>query len=293
MAGAGLAYVKLKDYENAIAHLEKALALGEDKFIVRKFLSYACYMKDDLQKSALHAEAALAMQEEAEFRIFYDKVVREKQNQKDFMNEEALYFKVIYDGYVHGGISRGILNILEDAYNDIGGEMLHYPDISITVILYSEKDFFDATMLPDWALGSYDGKIRLPVRDIQEQDEELLRKVLYHEYVHALVHTMTPEVPLWINEGLAEHLVPRGLKRTGQVIPLKDLEEGFPMNDRQKVSTAYRESFSAVSHLVENHSIYAVKELLLSLGSGKTLDEAFESAFFITYDEFVSTWGME
>jgi tetratricopeptide (TPR) repeat protein len=289
-AGAGLAYVKLNDYESAVTHLEKALALGEDKFIVRKFLSFAYYMKNNLEKSTLNAKAALAIQEEAELRNFFNKVVREKEKQANFMNEEALHFKVIYDGYVHGGISRGILNILEEAYNDIGGEMLHFPDVSITVILYSEKDFFDVTMRPAWVMGSYDGKIRLPVKDIQKQNESLLRKVLYHEYVHALVHTMTPEVPLWINEGLAEYLVPRGLDRIGQVIPLTDLEKDFPMNDRKKVATAYRESFSAVSYLVEKNSIYAVKELLLSLGQGKVLNQAFESAFFISYDEFVSKW---
>jgi hypothetical protein len=209
------------------------------------------------------------------------------------MTEEALHFKVVYDGNVHSDISRDILEILEDAYDDIGGKILHFPDISITVILYSEKNYSEVTSLPVWVMGSYDGKIRVPVKDIQKQQVELLRKVLYHEYVHAFIHTMTPKVPLWMNEGLAEHLVPRGLERTNQVIPLRDLEQDFPMGNKHKAKIAYRESFSAVSYLVETYSIHAVRDFLLSLGQGKPLNEAFEYAFFITYDEFVSTWGKD
>jgi tetratricopeptide (TPR) repeat protein len=293
LSGVGLAYVKLEDYDRGIDYLEKALSMGEDKFIVRKFISYAYYMTNDLEMSALHAKAALDMHEEDDLRNLYKKIVREQRSQENSMTEEALHFKVVYDGNVHSDISRDILEILEDAYDEICGQILHFPDITITVILYSEKDFAELTSLPVWVMGSYDGKIRVPVKDIQKQQVELLRKVLYHEYVHAFIHTMTPEIPLWINEGLAEHLVPRGLERTNQVIPLRDLEQEFPMGDAHKAKIAYRESFSAVSYLVENYSIHTVREFLLSLGQGKSLNEAFEYAFFITYDEFVSTWGKD
>jgi tetratricopeptide (TPR) repeat protein len=49
ISGAGLAYVKLEDYDRGINYLEKALSMGEDKFIVRKFISYAYYMTNDLE----------------------------------------------------------------------------------------------------------------------------------------------------------------------------------------------------------------------------------------------------
>ena len=293
ISGAGLAYVKLEDYDRGINYLEKALTMGEDKFIVRKFLSFAYYMTNALEMSTLNAKAALNMQEEDDLRNFYKKIMREQRSQENFITEDALHFRVIYDGEVHVDIGRDILEILEDAYDDIGGKILHFPDMSITVILYSEKDFSKVTTLPEWVMGSYDGKIRLPIKDVQKQNSELLRKVLYHEYVHALIHTMTPEIPLWINEGLAEHLVPRGLEKTNQVLPLRDLEQDFPIGDSLMASIAYRESYSAVSYLVENNSIHAVRDFLLSLGLGKSLNEAFEYAFFITYDEFVSTWGKD
>jgi tetratricopeptide (TPR) repeat protein len=293
MAGVGFSYVKLEDYENGVTHLEKAISVGEDNFMVRKFLSFAYYMINDLEMSVINAESALAIKEEPDFRKFYRKVMRAKQSQENFVNEEALHFKVIYNGYVHSDISRSILDILEEAYDDIGGRIMYFPDASITVILYSEKDFSEVTMLPAWVMGSYDGKIKLPIKDIQKQNEEYLRTVLSHEYVHALIHSITPEIPVWINEGLAEYLAPRGLERVNQVIPLKHLEKNFPLDDKNMASIAYRESFSAVSHLVEQYGIHMVRDLLLSLGQGKPLNEAFEYAFFITYDEFVSKWGKE
>jgi hypothetical protein len=59
------------------------------------------------------------------------------------------------------------------------------------------------------------------------------------------------------------------------------------------MTIAYMESYSAVSELVERYGLARFKEMLFALGEGKDLNGAFSSAFFITYDDFVSTWGKE
>lgn len=288
LLGVGLSYFKLGDYESAIAPLEGALQYGGDEFLARKFLAFAYYRRDDLQRSTQHAERGLALKEDRELRDLHEKLKAERAAQRDYVGEDTRHFKVLFDGYEHGGLSRKVIEILTDAYRSIGREMDYFPEEPVTVILYSEKDFYDITHTHRWAAGVYDGKIRIPVRGAEGQ-EEALRRVLYHEYTHALVHSITPDCPLWINEGLADYFS-GGLERTGQVIPLRSLEKSFP-GSGPEAAMAYRVSYSAVAHLIERYGVYSMKDFLVSLSRGEALEQAFSSAFFLTYNEFVSGWG--
>jgi hypothetical protein len=57
-----------------------------------------------------------------------------------------------------------------------------------------------------WAVGAFDGTIRIPMRGALENQRELER-ILSHEYTHALVRQLSPRpVPVWLNEGLASAL---------------------------------------------------------------------------------------
>jgi tetratricopeptide (TPR) repeat protein len=294
LASLGVTYYKLGQYGNARVYLERSLAAGLNEFMARKFLALAHYKLDDLEESVRYAEAALAMKHEPDLKTFLERVRREQETQTYRVDEETLHFRVVFDGYEHGSISRDVLGILEDAYRHAGRELDYFPEEPVTVVIYTEKDFFDITMLPAWTAGAFDGKIRLPIRGMDEITDITLEHVLYHEYVHALVESITHRVPLWLNEGLAEYLVPRDyFVRIGQLIPLRSLERGFPLGDQRQMTIAYMESYSAVSELVERYGLARFKEMLFALGEGKDLNGAFSSAFFITYDDFVSTWGKE
>jgi tetratricopeptide (TPR) repeat protein len=291
ITGAGLTYYKLGDYRRAIEYLERSLSKGGDEFLSRKFLAFSYYNAEELEKSISSADKALSIKSDPELEGLREKLGRELRTQASRVEEQTLHFKVVFDGYAHSGVSRTVLGILEDAYRFIGQKMDYFPMEPVTVVLYTEKDFFDITELPAWAAGAYDGKIRLPVKGLEKQRSESLRHVLFHEYVHAMVHSITAEAPLWLNEGLAEYLAPRGLEKTGQAIPLRSLEDAFPMGDHRLTALAYMESYSAVSYLAGKHGLYSIKKLLLALSKGRDLDSAFREAFYVTYEEFVSTWG--
>jgi tetratricopeptide (TPR) repeat protein len=294
LASLGVTYYKLGQYENARLYLERSLEAGANEFMARKFLALAYYKLDDLEESVRYADAALAMKHEADLKTFLERVRREQKAQTHRVDEETLHFRVVFDGYEHGSVSRDVLGILEDAYRSVGRELDYFPEEPVAVVIYTEKDFFDITMLPAWTAGAFDGKIRLPIRGMDEITDITLEHVLYHEYVHALVERITRRVPLWLNEGLAEYLVPRDyFVRVGQLIPLRSLEQGFPLGDQRQMTIAYMQSYSAVSELVERYGLPRFKEMLFALGEGEDLNSAFSSAFFITYDEFVSTWGKE
>src|SRR5205814_1630830 len=73
-----------------------------------------------------------------------------------------------------------------------------YPTGAIPVVLYTTEQFSDITRAPSWAAGAYDGTIRVPMRGALDKEEELDR-VLAHEFVHAIVHTLSKSaVPTWL-----------------------------------------------------------------------------------------------
>ncbi len=128
------------------------------------------------------------------------------------------------------------------------------------------------------------------MRGVDEYDSEVLKRVLYHEYAHALVFSITPRCPVWVSEGLAMYLSGEKRQRVDQEISLRTLETSFPRSPK-KGKLAYNVSFSAVSYLVENYGLYSFMIFLNALADEQDLESAFESAFLITYGEFIESWG--
>jgi len=288
--GLGLSYINAGDYENARLSLEKALEHTPNDFIVRKVLAFIYYKKDDAERALMHAETALSVMKDPELQQLQARLRNEKSAEERLINESTTHFKVSFDGYAHGGLSRKVIDILEDAYRTIGKEMDYFPSEPVSVVLYTNRDFYDITQSPEWSGGIFDGKIRIPIRGVESREGEL-RKILFHEYTHAVVHSLTPLCPLWINEGLAEYFSTSSGKRIGQLLPLTSLEASFSGLRTENIRTAYWESYSAVSYLIERYGLHRIKKFLLALPKGRDLNQAFEDAFSVSYSEFTSSWG--
>ncbi len=290
LGGVGISYLKLGDYENAERFLQQAVRNNPGDFGVRKALAFLYYRKDDIEQGLAHAEAGLAIKSDAELQSICDKLRKDKKTQEGSESESSSHFKITFDGYRHGGVSRKVLEILEDAYGSVGKEFGYFPAGPVNAILYTNRDFYDITQAPEWSGGIYDGKIRIPVRGA-EHKEALLKKVLFHEYTHSVVRSLTSRCPLWVNEGLAEYFSENQSKKIGQIIPLDLLANSFSWLTGAQVSVAYRESYSAVSYLIERHGFYRMKEFLQSLSGGSDPEEAFKGCFGQTHREFVASWG--
>ena len=288
--GLGLSYINAGDYENARLSLEKALEHAPNDFTVRKVLAFIYYKKDDAERALMHTEAALSVMNDPELLKLQARLRKEKNSEEHHVNENTTHFKVSFDGYAHGHLSRKVIDILEDAYRTIGKEMDYFPPEPVPVVLYVNRDFYDITQSPQWSGGIFDGKIRIPIRGVESREEEL-RKVLFHEYTHAVVYSLTPLCPLWINEGLAEYFSTNSGKRIGQLLPLTSLEASFSGLRPENIRTAYWESYSAVSYLIERYGLHRIKRFLLALPKGRDLNQAFEDAFNMSYREFTSSWG--
>jgi tetratricopeptide (TPR) repeat protein len=290
LAAAGICYFKLRHYEQAVSYLRRAVEYDGTDFISLKLLAYSFYRTDDLERSLRSTEVALSLKDDHDLEVLRERLKKETQAQDGYTAESSSHFRVFYDGYEHGGIDRQVIGLLEDAYRTIGKELDTYPPDAITVILYGDKDFFDITQTPSWTAGYYDGKIRIPVRGA-EREPEKLKRILFHEYTHAVVRSITPRCPLWINEGLAEFFSSGNQEKIGQTIPLRSLENTFQGLSAGGAGIAYRESFSAVSYLVGKYGMYRMKELLVALSRGDDINRAFSDSFGVTYDAFVKTWN--
>lgn len=288
--GLGVSYMNVGDYENARLSLEKALEHIPNDFMVRKILAIIYYKKDDAERALMHAETALSVMNDPELQQLQAKLRNEKSAEERHVNEGTTHFKVSFDGYAHGDLSRKVIDILEDAYRTIGKEMDYFPSQPVSVVLYTNQDFYDITQSPQWSGGIFDGKIRIPIRGVESREGEL-RKVLFHEYTHAVVHSITPLCPLWVNEGLAEYFSTNSGKMIGQLLPLTSLEASFSGLRPENIRTAYWESYSAVSYLIERYGLHRIKQFLLALPKRSDLNQAFEDAFSMSYREFTSSWG--
>jgi len=286
----GQCHYFLEDFKNARLYFQRALLSQPDDFAAKKFMAFTCYHLDQLETSLQFAREALVISPDKELQAFISRLGREVDLMKGYADKQTPNFKIIFSRSEHGDIKHTVIDMLNNAYRTIGKRLGHFPEKTISVVLYNERLFFDITRAPAWAGGLFDGKIRIPIKGIRGR-EELLKRVLFHEYTHALVHDLTPSCPLWINEGLAEYFSARYPKAIGQVIPLTQLAKDFPFRDSRMVALAYLESYSAVSFLISKFGMYRIRELLEALGKGSDFPEAFETVFLIRYEKFLKTWG--
>lgn len=295
----GICYYRLEDYPKSVTYLEKSLQKDSAGFLARKYLAFAHYKMDALEESLANAEAGLALLADNELKSLHGKILREKKVMKYYGDKQKVNFRFQFSKEEHNDIKDKVHFILKDAYREIGKKMKFYPEKPVTVILYNEKGFFDVTRAPGWAGGLYDGKIRLPIQGGVDGQEEVLERVLHHEYVHALVHAITPRCPHWLNEGLAVYFTEDEAElrefgdEMGQIIPLRLLENGFPGGDERIVLAAYLESYTAVAYLIDKYGLFRVKELLETLGRGESLSSAFHSVFYTSYKRFLDQWGKD
>jgi hypothetical protein len=182
----------------------------------------------------------------------------------------------------------------------VGRSLSYYPDREIQVILYSGQQFQDVTDAPGWSGGIYDGKIRMPIGGI-EQETQGLRRILYHEYTHAVVRAITARCPTWLNEGLAQYFEGRAidtrqkesLKRiaqSGKLPSLASLEGSFTSLDNGQAVYAYLFSFSSVGYMIESFGMYRVKAVLEELGRGVDMNKALSTGIMLSYEELERGW---
>jgi tetratricopeptide (TPR) repeat protein len=143
---------------------------------------------------------------------------------------------------------------------------------------------------------------------VSQNSRDDITRTIYHEYIHSVLDTNRAELPLWLNEGLAELYstfdVVRGKARIGNpigqhllwlrgngMIPLAELfnidRDSPDYNEGSRRGGFYAQSWALTHMLVigQPERQAQLSAFLRLLGRGVDTDEAFDRAFDTTYDE--------
>jgi tetratricopeptide (TPR) repeat protein len=299
--GLGTALFQLRDDAGAERELKKTIELNPKSPDAHAVLGEVYYRKDDIEKAISFWEKAVELNPDSTaLRARLERIKKERGTEKDFNRDVTSHFLVKYEGNEKIEAGRIVLRILEDAYGVVGRGLSYYPGHDIQVILYSNEQFQEVTDSPGWAGALFDGKIRIPIGGI-EQETPGLRRILYHEYTHAAVRSITPRVPTWLNEGLAQYFegrevtaqqkaMLRRIAQMGKLPPLFYLEGSFMGMNTDQARYAYLYSLSAVRYLIESYGLHRAKSILEELGKGVDTASAISSGTMRTYEEFQNGW---
>ncbi len=299
--GLGIAYFHLREDRLSERELLRAIELDPNESTTYQVIGELYYRKDELDSAVANWEKAAALNPlDTNLRARLERIRKEHKTEKDFNRDVTSHFLTKYEGREKIETGKIVLRILEDAYGMIGRGLSFYPSEEMQVILYSDRQFREVTDAPGWSGGIYDGKIRIPIAGI-EQETPGLRRLLYHEYTHAVVHAITRRCPTWLNEGLAQHFDGREINsamrealgqaaRAGKLPSLSSLEGSFMGLAGSQAGHAYLFSLSAVKYMIDDFGMYRLKMALEELASGADAGKAIGNALLVSYEEFERGW---
>jgi tetratricopeptide (TPR) repeat protein len=281
---------------SALSSLKKAVEIDPEFVEALTMLGQVAYASGngDLAIRSLEKASALRPRDRRVAELL-DRWRRESSVHNSYLEKPAGHFRILYEGSAQQAIGDRVASVLESGYTTIGRTLNSYPSETVTVILYTNREFQDITRSPSWATGGYDGRIRLAVGGTVRPSD--LDRVVTHELVHAIVASAAPRrVPAWLNEGLATYLessdrswVSGVIHRASRVIPLDELTKGFSGLDEQGALVAYAESAVAAEILCAKLGAN-IGPFLKMIGNGSSVDEAL-LAFQVQPNAFHSEWG--
>jgi tetratricopeptide (TPR) repeat protein len=302
------AYWELRDPSLNQDFLTNLMTLAPNEPFPHLAMADLLYEQDQLSEAARHLTQATERAGKDPRVQSYLATVTEKVRHtgavESRMNaRSSSHFLVKYDGAEDHGTWTTVLEILEDAYRDIGQRFGHFPAKPIVVVLHTKNSFQSATGSPAWADGLYDptlGRIQIPTQGATT-DTKWLTHVLRHEYVHALLHDRLEgqigSLPVWLNEGLAMQLagdpwpdLDQAMPNGGSVLDLRYLEGGWGQMPNNVATLAYLEANSATHYLIERYGMSRVSDLLTAFKAKATVATALQDKIFLSYDQFHQQW---
>ena len=294
--GAGYAAFALGRTDAAMSSLKHAIECNPRFVQAMVLLAQVAYQAADLDLAVGTLEKAAAIvPRDRRIAQQLDQWRREAALHGRFEERSTTRFKVLFEGAAEKAIGEHVAAVLESVYWRIGKTLNTYPSETLTVILYTNRQFQDITRAPAWAGGGYDGRIRLPVGGAL-RSPKTLERVVTHEFVHAVIHDAAPTgTPTWVNEGLASYMespdrawVAQVLRRADGRIPIEDLANGFDRFDGGTALVAYAESLVAGQLLAERLGSN-LGPFLQMLGNGHTVDQAL-STHNVQPEAFYAEW---
>ena len=302
------AYWEQRDPAMSQDFLERLIALAPQEPFPHLALAELLHERGRLSEAARHLDQAAERLARDPSMQSYLQTVTSKMRRTDEMDSrlssrDGAHFTVKYDGETDQATWTVVLDVLEEAYREIGQKFGHFPAKTIVVVLHPRATFQGATGSPAWADGLFDpvlGRIHVPTQGALA-DRAWLKRVLRHEFVHALLHDQQGlnhhAIPTWLNEGLAMQLSSDHWEDVDQlheqqlsIIPLTALEGSWGEFPSEAASVAYLEAESAAGYLINRYGMHQVQQLLARLKQKQSLPAAIHAQLSVSYEQFQSRW---
>lgn len=299
----GFLFQKKGQLLNAIDNFEKALKHDPENIYILINLMKVYYDNNELVKAEYYLQIAEKIDPTFKgLNEFKKKFSKEISLEKDLMRTETVHFLIVSDKKISMNSLSDVRIILDQAYSRVGSFYNLFPKEKLTVVLYSEKDYEKALGgKPYWVKASFDGKIRIPLFG-SKYSKEFLRRIIYHEYTHALIRNITKaKAPLWLNEGLAtysesfvspmdKYFLTEYISKETFVLFNKLPFDYSQIKDQALANIVYKEFFLLASFLIDKYGATTIKDLLEDLGKGKNIINIFEKRLKISYNKFGEKW---
>jgi len=300
------------EYENSERMLVDAERIDENNPYIYVLRGEIASGRDNYFKAEENWQHALALDPGLyNVSVKLEKLRKEKNLERNFKVKEVGNFRLKFEGLEKEVLAERAAEILRNAYRDIGRDFSFYPQKTVSVIIYPEDKLKKLDYFPDWAAGTYDGKIRFG-EDLHKM-RGLMKAVLYHEYTHVIVRELGGnDVPLWLNEGLAEFeadkFKPASFRKSRKKILAKAVskETVFPMEkldamdvaklsylSPHKIELVYAQSESFLNYIIDRYSLYDIKRVLDRLKNGLSINDALRATLYIDLQTLERDWKAE
>lgn len=303
-----------KSYSAALYQMAKKRA---DSGSVEEALDYyeraALMNPDDINIWVNAADYAWSVHSKMAAQMFYErarainplnrnvKVLQKKLT--DFTQDESglsmqsEHFRLIGAPERIGGVD--VLEVLKDleyALNQVLYALNTEFNKKISVIFYPPDAFHYQFDIPDYVVGLYDGKVRLPYPDTSHTLSRMY-PVVKHELTHAVLHAIAGRsLPKWLDEGLAQKIEGREIDYEQEEL-LYNYELSLPMPDiaqidqhiRSRNRWAYLKAHSFTVFLVQEQGMYEVVQCIRG-ERGLTFESCLESLSGLDMKEFETLW---
>lgn len=249
------------------------------------YLASMDYADRRLQSCVQLYDRALVLQaDNPKVQAARDKAARELAVEERYETVRDRNFVVRYSPDIPRDVAEAVLGFCDDAYVKLTRELDTVPHKVTVVTLYPRGDFRSATRAHGWVGGLYDGTIRISMPG--RRNPESVRGTLTHEFCHLLVHGITPRVPRWLDEGLAERAEGESVaasraRLSRQARPKLAELDGHALrgSDRASARRFYDLALAFTHFLHERGGERGMLDLLRALGSGRQPEAAVEAVY--------------
>jgi tetratricopeptide (TPR) repeat protein len=256
----------------ALAILEPTLKRYPKDPDVLLLAGLAAYRADQLRTALDYWKQSLDVAPNEALLRLYNKVLREKENDRSADTLYGLRFALRYEGEtLPAETARAIVGVLDEEFSRIAGQLGCRTDERIVAIVQSREAYLRTTGAAEWSGGQYDGRIHIALTD-GGLGAEMHRK-LAHELVHACLTNLGTPWPAWLQEGLAQKLSGEALSpamreqlrkraEAHQVPRLENLGQNWSRLSADNARMAYNLALAAAEALYENYSDYGLRNVL-------------------------------